>query len=306
MAAGARIRGIRKLHSKLYNFGESRSVVTSANFTSGGLYNNEEFGFVSQDAAVVAECWRYFEQLWEAGAEDLTASKLEEWQAILEQARTPGEDDPVPKLPDFGRPAFLRSNQLENSSPVAGAFVKFFGSGTNRADRGMPTIEEISRSGSHWACSYPRRPRQIVEGDKIFMARMVHSPNDYLVYGEAIGREHRDDLDVASPRDLERRPWKKDWPYYIRVTRPKFMNGPLSNGVSLNELMNEMGSNAFLPTARNAHLREGNMVPSRSLMQKPAIQLTATASEWLLDKMNAVYEKHGMIDLADSRLDWPR
>ena len=39
----------------------------------------------------------------------------------------------------------------------------------------------------------------------MFMARMVHSPNDYLIYGRAIGITHQPGRDDATPEDIEKR-----------------------------------------------------------------------------------------------------
>ena len=47
--AGASIRGIRNLHAKLYLFGKSRGIITSANLTKAALTRNQEFGVVAYD-----------------------------------------------------------------------------------------------------------------------------------------------------------------------------------------------------------------------------------------------------------------
>jgi hypothetical protein len=38
---------------------------------------------------------------------------------------------------------------------VEQSFVKFFGRGSNRASRSMRILEEVRRSGPHWAGTYP-------------------------------------------------------------------------------------------------------------------------------------------------------
>ena len=43
--AGAQVRGIRRLHAKLYLFA-SRAIITSANLTKSALDSNHEFGLV--------------------------------------------------------------------------------------------------------------------------------------------------------------------------------------------------------------------------------------------------------------------
>ena len=47
--AGAGIRGIRNLHAKLYLFGTSRAIITSANLTEAALTRNQEFGMIADD-----------------------------------------------------------------------------------------------------------------------------------------------------------------------------------------------------------------------------------------------------------------
>ena len=224
LGVGAEIRGLKGLHSKLYVFGNHRCIVTSANFTESGLLRNREFGFISTEEAVVSECRSYCERLWNAGRENLNASDLQSWLEILKQARLSRRPIAEQRLPDFGQPPSVPDRvPVGGGIPQSSAFIKFFGSADSRALRSMTILEDVVSSGSHWACTYPKRPRQPNDGDRMFMARMVRSPNDYMIYGEAIGRRHVDDQDVASPADLQLREWKRDWPYYIRVHRPRFL-----------------------------------------------------------------------------------
>ena len=73
------------------------------------------------------------------------------------------------------------------------AFVKFFGVSSNRASRSRSVLEEVQRSGCHWACTYPKgkRPRQVQDGALMFMGRLVKEPNDILIYGRAVGMSHQ-------------------------------------------------------------------------------------------------------------------
>jgi len=69
------------------------------------------------------------------------------------------------------------------------SFIKFFGDAGNRTDRSLPVSDEVERAGCHWACTYPmgKRPRQVEDGSIMFMARLVRSPNDIVIFGRAIG-----------------------------------------------------------------------------------------------------------------------
>ena len=70
--AGARVRGVRKLHAKLYLFGASRAIITSANLTTPALDRNHEFGLVADEAPIIATCRAYFDDLWQRGGNDLS------------------------------------------------------------------------------------------------------------------------------------------------------------------------------------------------------------------------------------------
>ena len=54
--AGAKIRGVKNLHAKLYIFGATRAIVTSANLTNAALVSNHELGMVCDDALIVQRC----------------------------------------------------------------------------------------------------------------------------------------------------------------------------------------------------------------------------------------------------------
>ena len=69
LKAGARIRGVRNLHAKLYIFGTNRAIITSANLTETALSRNYEFGLVAEDETVIAQCGEYFNDLWNRAEE---------------------------------------------------------------------------------------------------------------------------------------------------------------------------------------------------------------------------------------------
>ena len=119
--------------------------------------------------------------------------------------------------------------------------------------------------------------------------------------------KHVDDRDVATPLEIERRPWKADWPNYIRVHHAEFIAGTMSNGVSLNELMDALGPMSFAPTKRNAHADDGsNTNPRRSLMQKPAMQLSEEGQIWLGQRFEEALAIHGSVPQSVlAEFDWP-
>lgn len=85
-----------------------------------------------------------------------------------------------------------RSNALTSQ-----AFVKFFGRADSRSLRDRSIADLVATSGSHRICTYPRnrRPRQVRDGDAMFMGQLVRRPDDIVVYGRAVARAYE-----AGPR----------------------------------------------------------------------------------------------------------
>lgn len=309
---GTAIRGVQNLHAKLYLFGDTRAIVTSANLTLAALDRNHEFGFVAEDAGIVGRCRKYFDDLWSKAGADLTAPKLAGWEvtvaAYLASGACPTD---ASTLPNEGVNAGLTADPVQMPVQIEEApqaFVKFFGTSTSRADRSKQVFEELRRSGSHRACTYPKgkRPRGVQEGAILFMGRLVKDPDDIVIYGRAIGMRHEPGRDDATAEDIAMRSWKADWPHYIRVHHAEFLAGTLANGISLNDLMTALGSEAFMPTQRNAAKGDGNTDPRRAYMQQAAVELTPQANAWLNERLEAAYRRYGKLAPSQmGQLDWP-
>ncbi|MCB9838235.1 MAG: phospholipase D family protein [Phycisphaeraceae bacterium] len=309
---GARIRGIRNLHSKLYLFGDVRAIVTSANLTDAALSRNFEFGFVTSDHGVVTSCHDYFDDLWTRAGDDLDATRLSGWEGRVTRRLASGvKPGTNGALGDEGADAGLPTPPPDLPPTIDGAhqaFVKLYGESHRRADYSDAILEEVESSGCHWACTYPKgkRPRQVGDGDVIYMGRMVQNPNDIVVYGRAVAMQHRPERDDASQADITRRPWKSKWPHYIRVHHAEFIAGTLENGISLYELMDEFGSDAFASTQRNAQRGHGNTSPRRAYLQQAAVKLSQKGMASLLRKFEVATAHFGTLTPGDLRmLDWP-
>ena len=310
---GAQVRGVCSLHAKLYIFGVTRVIVTSANLTDAALNRNQEFGFMAENTKIIGGCVDYFEDLWKRAGQNLTFEQLVRWENKLSEYLAHGTK-PRRKndLGDEGTGIGNTPPPIDLPAWVDGApqaFVKFFGISSDRAVHSMRVFEEVKRSGCHWACTYPRgrRPRQVQDGAVMYMGRLVKEPNDILIYGRAIALRHVEGRDDATFDDLNLRAWKKDWPHYVRVHHPEFLAGILGNGVSLNVLMYELQANAFASTQHNATLGIGNTDPRKAYMQQPAVQLSFQGIDWLNAKSEEVFEKYGRL-LPDelAQLDWPQ
>ena len=175
--------------------------------------------------------------------------------------------------PDTGAP------QIFANPPQA--FVKFLGESSNRADLSLATVDELKRTGCHWAVAYPkaggkRRPSGVQDGAVMFISPFVKG-SDIRVFGRAVAMNHQEGRDDATPTDIEQHPWKSKWPRYIRVHHAEFVAGTMGNGISLGELMARLGDDSFVSTQRNAKRGLGNTNPRRAFMQQPAVELTTEA-----------------------------
>jgi len=309
---GAKIRGVRNLHSKVYLFGNRRAIVTSANLTEAGLSRNQEFGFVAEDNEIYSCSSNYFTDLWGKAGADLSLARLDEWEVRVTGRQAEGsKSDRVDGLGDEGVDVGEATPPV-NIPPWAEdanqAFVKFFGVSSKREGLSLPVMAEVDRAGCHWACTYPRnkRPRQVGDGDLMFMARLTKDPNDIIIFGRAVAMSHVPGRDDATDADIQLRDFKETWPHYIRVHHPEFVAGTLANGVSLNELMDELEENAFGATQENASLGMGNTDPRKAYMQQAAVRLSPQGLAWLNAKLEAAFARHGYAPQADlDKLDCP-
>ena len=309
---GAQIRGIKYLHAKLYIFGQTTAIMTSANLTAAALSRNHELGMVAEENEISARCNQYFERLWAGAGQDLQATTLDNWQrAVADERARGGCPRFASGLGDYGvdiglppTPIVLPGSMVEAEQ----SFVKFFGESNNRAVRNLAIFDEVRASGSHWACTYPlgRRPRAVQDDAVMFMARLVGNPVDSMIYGRARGLHHQDRYDDATAYDRQLRPWKDKWPHYIRVHHAEFLAGKLGDGVSFHKLMSELGPDSFTSTQRNASERSGNTDPRKACMQKPAMQLTRQSYQWLNDRLDEKFAQYGALAPGTTtQLDWP-
>src|SRR5947209_656930 len=118
--AGARIRGVKRLHAKLYLLGHQHVIVTSANLTERGLLANHEFGLVADEPALVGSAVRYFRRLWRRAGSDLSTDRIDAWENLLAGVRLRGAaPSVVDSLPDDGTEAGLPDNSTPTTLGAA-------------------------------------------------------------------------------------------------------------------------------------------------------------------------------------------
>ena len=314
---GANVRGIKGLHTKLYMFGQNKTVLTSANLTKAAMTKNSEFGFLSNDTTIAAQCHTYFDKLWSQSRSELNVAMLDEWQEELRNHLSKGvRKNHENSLPDYGdaieeteTPLVSGGLLTEYDGPdYFQAFVKFLGEGHNRSPTSNSILDEVINSGCHWALGYPntQRPRQVEDGATMFIARLTYNPNDIKIFGRATALSHDEGRDNATVREIDDRPWKGTWGRYIRVYDAEFISGTLENGVSLNKLMESLEAKSFAPSKRNFERGSGNFNPRLSYKQKPSVELSEEGFLWLNGMFESALTTFGSIPESElSKLDWP-
>ena len=315
--AGADIRGIKNLHAKIYLFGDKRAIITSANLTKAALERNHEFGLVAEDGLFIERCRDYFDNLWNRAGKNLTSKQIHQWdKKVASHLHTRGKFSKVQGLKDFGTDVDIPISPIDRINRVKSfkippavanasqAFVKFFGTGKNRIELSHPIIDMIRVQECHRFLAYPTssyRPRQVQDGDVMFISRMTRKPNDHRIFGWAIATRHRDRLDKATDEHIARHPWRKKYGIYIRVDEEgfeaEFLDGTMENGISLNEVMDTLKSDSFTATQDNVARGEGNTNPRSSIARKPHMRLSEEARAWLTERLLEAFATHGKISL---------
>jgi hypothetical protein len=86
----------------------------------------------------------------------------------------------------------------------------------------------------------------------------------------------------------------------------EFIDGTMGDGVSLVELMDELGPHAFASTAKNLESGSGNTDPRRSIRQSAAVRLALAGIEWLNERLELAFQDNGQLQPGQlASLEWP-
>ncbi len=286
---GAKVYGIRELHSKIYLFDKRSAIITSANLTTGGLVNNYECGIFLTDSSTIQNLHAYFNDLKIIAGQPLLIDRCKQWQQEL--SRVEIINTKIPSLRDYG------ASQIQ-IDPTKNYYIKFLGTANNRVPLTFTTKEEIKKALCHYACGFSikKKPRQIKDGDIIYMARMTHNPYDYAIFGKAKAMKFVEERDTATKNEIAQRPWKKNWPIYLRILNPIFIDGTMGDCVLLYDLIKALDYESFASTKKRYDSGKRNISPSQSLRQQAYVKLTTTAVEWLEPRFQEALNRIGQVD----------
>ena len=307
--AGAKVRGARNLHAKLYLFGNSRAIITSANLTKAGLDHNHELGIVGDGPELISNCQSYFDTLWEKLPPDLKKDDLDKWNKNIREYQIKAEPNYSVCLKDHGIEIDLEID-LTPEFEAQQAFIKFIGNSNERYEHSISTIDDLDKSGCHCAVAYrkdDKRLHSIQRNAVIFFGRLTKNPNGITIYGYGLALRHHQGKDNATPREIKRDAWRSTYRYNIRIHHPHFVNGTLANGVSLRSLVQDLGVESYVSTQRKARAGQGGNDPMKAHCRQPHIELSQEGFLWLRDKLQKAFDQYGEIPYRDLRdkLNWP-
>lgn len=310
---GTEIRGVYRLHSKLYIFDNRTAIITSANFTKGGMLSNMEFGLMVTNGKVVKDCKKYFDELWSRADNKLTPETIKRWETKIKKAlknkvKTKDESG----LNDEGKNCFGDNEtkaELKSFKKITGRkrgkstsstsrryFIKYIGATDGRKPLSEKISDEIKNSECDNRVFYSYHPHQISDGDIVYFGRMTEDPADYAIIGKGIGVKHIRSRDVVTLAEKRIKKWKKKYKYYNEVHSCEFINGRLEDCTLLTrDIISKFNYRTLVTTLNRWDNGERDIVVPRSLMQKQFVEITPGVAKFLDKKLSRSFSLKGKL-----------
>lgn len=321
--AGAKLYALQDLHTKLYIFDNHSVIMGSANFTFNGFYKNHEFGlYMENENDFTKQCQDYFDGLlnklksngdWQISLERILKERqyvnisvknlkgkkgmneynIAKWGAVL-------NDIPQPAHPNGKETDILEDaiSDITINKRKTGIWLKFEGTSQERIRNDEIYLKRKRRINEYVNRTFfPKKPTGIKAGDTIFLTVVSKDKDENEVpiiigYAEAKGFTENNKIDDSDSRYLK---WNNRFPYYIEYTNGKFLNDNIMYGISLNELYRELNHKVYPATVNQPNILLENI--KKRHHQKSHIQITEIAKEYLISKLNLLFEKHGYEEL---------
>lgn len=315
LAAGAEIQALVDLHTKLYIIDDEYSIVTSANFTEGGLMTNHELGIKIEDERELNDaCITYFNEVWDKihtfnihnnNAATVTLSMIENEIRIVNEAiagRKKGTKNSNivrqgarlagPLAPNLIEEALLREHSNEDEG-LFGGWLKFEADATNRYDPDSSYF--YNRNEYHEEKTFfPRPPRGIQLGDKLFLALVSYdsygNPTPMIV-GKAIATPFDAECVIDSSSEGWES-WMARYPYYIKMYNIEVLDGAVKHGISLLELYAQIKGDIY-PSKFGTQISFERI--RQFHYQKDKIRITRYAVKVIEEKLEAIFKEIGSI-----------
>ncbi|GMO42103.1 MAG: hypothetical protein Ta2F_18100 [Termitinemataceae bacterium] len=316
--SGAEIRALIHLHTKLYVFDDNYSIITSANYTYGGLYSNIELGIkFENEKNVIQKCTNYFQELW-GRIEDynqthdnkatITEQMILEEKKIVNKLISERTSSTVNKniskqgadITEINNENWnnnfieqaLITNSLIDINDICGGWLKFAADAKHRFD---PNNEYFVNENDFTKkrTFFPTSPRSIKSTDQIFMS-LISYDNDNIPTPIIVGRGYSKGYDEKNVISGKFKGWEEfmtNYRYYIEFTDLEIMKGPVKNGISLLDVYRQLRGRTY-PSSFEQD------VPFEKIRtyhhQKDKIQITKVAEEYINNELDKRFAKFGV------------
>ncbi|WP_127589980.1 hypothetical protein [Paenibacillus lautus] len=188
--------------------------------------------------------------------------------------------------------ASLQNERVTRERRDTGVWIKFEGNSDDRVPNNEIYLE---RKRAHYddmdRTYFRRRPSGIKEGHLIFMAVVSYDPHGIgtpMIVGYAETEGFKSENEIGTDNNFYKQTAGR-YPYYVKLHSGRFLQAPMKYGVSLIDLCRDLGVELY--PALKKH-------PSEILSthhQKSHIQITEIAKDYLINKLEEKFRKHGAV-----------
>lgn len=301
--AGFKVYALQDLHTKLYIFDSEIAILGSANFTTGGFKNNIELSLlIEEESELIKRLSVYYDELMEkikmTGDWLIKATQIEDEIEMVNKLTKNRKDDGIKCKNEIRFGATIEeqtepkeSDEIErilkeeiNSDYKFGIWMKFVGTGDDRFETSEKFSPEKLKSNNKITTSFPRNPRGMEDKDKNGTA----TP---MIIARARTKGFKIENNV-SEEDLKQYKWMSNYPFYIEVYDVEVLNEEVGNGISLESLILELGSELY-PSTQGEQLSVAKLKLRHH--QKSHIRITPVAKNFIDKRFEDIAKKNGII-----------
>lgn len=309
--SNVKLYALRNLHSKLYLIDDNYGIIGSANFTMGGFKSNHELSLVIEDEnELLDELNNYFNELKENindnGDWEISLDKIESEMELTDKLFKNRKDKTVKFsnnkrwgadisnksrditerniIEDYLRQDLITSDEI--------AWLKFEGTGSDRWSNTYKYLPNKLTSKNIYTTSFPRNPRSIESGKKIFLSVLSYDEKGNaipMIVGRAKSHGYSAD-NIAGDFDKKETEWLERYPYYIELYDIEIIDSEIVNGISLNTLIMQLGTDLY-PNTVGKDIKQEDI--RKRHHQKSHIRITSMAKNFLDDKLESLLKKYG-------------
>jgi len=314
LKSGADIYALKHLHTKLYVFDDTHAIITSANFTMGGLVGNIELGVLfHNEADIIQRAHLYYDDLMaQIQHYDATHQYISKISAEMISA----EKDIVLRLlqnrtnktinmntTKYGADLKLeRTDKLESALMAQesytgrdGIWLKFEADSRHRISNTVRYFPEGRSTKRDDLTFFPVRPTSLKSGHKLFIAVVSYdragNPTAIIV-GRAKTKGFNE-KNIAKPTDPFYKEWMEDYPYYVEIYDIEAFDAPISEGISILSLYQQVKHRTFPTTISNGFMPIEELKHYHQRRDK--IRITEYAERYLDDELDQRISRFGKV-----------